>query len=178
MGNKGTKWTAVTTQKYRVHKKMTRYYKYFETKFRDQAAATDYATTAGWDYLGYKGLFRKYHEYQGTYASESDLYRRLRIYADGHTCLCGPEKHARSCHLPEWVYRNEYHYKQCRERYEETFKIVREAGYDMAWHGLEQCFVSAVGADHVIGDVVYEASSFDEVLKWIASHSNQNTEVT
>lgn len=65
----------------------------FETKFRDGAAATDYASAACWSYVGQSGLFRRFHLYTGCAISHTFDQRlectdmRLRLHNDGAVVL-------------------------------------------------------------------------------------------
>lgn len=62
----------------------------YEKKFSSQSDATSYLDSTGWDYKGRRGLFSKYHLYEGfemTIDGEIAEHLRVRIYPDGYIKL-------------------------------------------------------------------------------------------
>lgn len=112
------------------------YKKVFEKKFPDSSSATKVLDSAGWQYLGRKGILKIFHLYEGVsieWGGNVSEKHRVQLYSDGYVVLYNDSKLSGTLSttglpLRVWPSEDVYrHLKKCIDEYNE--KLTNEYGH-------------------------------------------------
>ncbi|WP_215405403.1 hypothetical protein [Vibrio gigantis] len=169
------------------------YKKIHEKKFRSSQEATDYADKSGWNYVGYKGMLRKYHLYTGVIiGTDEQVFEdyQLRLDSDGHVALYTNSKLGSTTlisRLPEYVWASEdlYRYskqllneanQKLRDEYDNWFSIVKKAINCFSVHAHEKVEGELVSSS-IVFPALIDFSTLQEALEWAIYQVENDTGV-
>ncbi|EPW6924958.1 hypothetical protein ACWOYG_001201 [Vibrio parahaemolyticus] len=167
------------------------YKKIYEKKFPNSQEATNYADKSGWNYVGQKGMIRKYHLYSGvTIGINEEVLEdyQLRLSSDGHVALYTNTKLSSTIstsRLPQYVWGSEdlYTYskqllneanQKLREEYGNWFSITKKSIDNFNVHAHEK--IEGVGAS-IVFPALMQFPTLQEAVNWAISQVEGDTGV-